>query len=153
MPRAFVLICLLALLSSLTKTQPASIPVLNLSPLYNCSQPRHLGIFRFPSLSNCFHNMLQQEATILTFWGEVLRYCPVATTFPIYYCTLKTIQMTCHYDNIFTGKSWYHKAKSVLLPNRSCLQAAIDNTIRIGHLNKTLTKVSNNHWKIPLSPT
>ena len=97
--------------------------------------------------------MLQQEATVSTFRGEVLRYSPIATTFPIYYCTLETITMTCHYDNIFTGKSWYRNVKSVLLPGRSCLQAGLNYTVPIGRNNKTLTKVNDNHWKIPVSPS
>ena len=63
--------------------------------------------------------MLQQEATVSTFRGEVLRYSPVATTFPIYYRQLENITMTCHYDNIFAGKSRYRTAKSVQLPGRS----------------------------------
>ena len=58
--------------------------------------------------------MLQQEATISTFRGEVLRYSPVATTFPIYYCQLETITMTCDCD-IFKGKNRYRDVKSVLL--------------------------------------
>ena len=45
--------------------------------LYDCSQPQHLGIFGFPSLENCSHIMLQQEATVSTFRGKVLRYSPV----------------------------------------------------------------------------
>ena len=97
--------------------------------------------------------MLQQDAAVSTFRGEVLRYSPVANIFPIYYCTLETIQMTCHYDNIFTGKNRYRQAKSVFLPGRSCLQAAINHTVPIGRYNRTLTKVSDNHWKIPASPT
>ena len=152
-PRPLVLICLFILRSSLTKAQPASVPALNLGPFYDCSQPRHLGIFGFPSLKNCSHNMLQQEATVSTFQGEVLRYSPIATTFPIYYCTLETITMTCHYDNIFTGKSRYRNVKSVLLADRSCLQVGGNHTVPIGCHNKTLTKVTDNHWKIPVSPT
>ena len=97
--------------------------------------------------------MLQQEATISTFRGEILRYSPVATTFPIYYCTLETIKMTCHYDNIFTGENRYRNAKSVLLLGCSCLQAGINDTVPMGRHNKTLTKVTDNHWKIPVSPT
>ena len=57
-----VLIYLLALWSLLAKEQPTSMEALHLGPLYDCSQLRHLGIFRFPSLSNCSHNMLQQDA-------------------------------------------------------------------------------------------
>ena len=56
-PRPLVLICLLALWSSLATAQPTSIPALHLGPLYDCSQPRHLGIFGFSSLSNCSHNV------------------------------------------------------------------------------------------------
>ena len=56
--RPLVLICLLALWSLFVKAQPTSIPALHLGPLYNCSQPRHLGISVFSSLSNCSHNML-----------------------------------------------------------------------------------------------
>ena len=97
--------------------------------------------------------MLQQDAAVSTFRGEVLRYSPVATIFPIYYCTLETIHMTCHYDNIFTRKNRYREAKSVLLPGRSSLQAAINRTVPIGRYNRTSTKVSDSHWKIPASPT
>ena len=114
-PRTLVLLCLFVLWSSLTKTQPGTVPILNLGPLYDCCQPRYLGIFGFPSLKNCHHNMLQQETTVSTF----LRYSPVATTFSIYYCPLETITMTCHYDNIFARKSRYRTAKSVQLPGRS----------------------------------
>ena len=85
------------------------------------------------------HSMLQQKATVTTFRGEVLRYSHVATTFPIYYCTLKTVAMTCHY-NIFLGKTRYHTVQSVLLPGR-CSQAGLNHTVAIGRQNKTLTTV------------
>ena len=124
--RLLALLCLFILWSPLTKAQLASEPALNLGLLYDCSQPSHLGIFGFPSLKNCFHNMLQQEATVSTFRGKILRYSSVATTFPIYYCTLESITMICHYDNIFTGKSRYRNAKSVLLPCLSCLLTALN---------------------------
>ena len=94
--------------------------------------------------------MLQQEATVSTFQGEVLRYSPVATTFAIYHCHLETITMTCDYD-IFTGKNRYHDVKSVLLPGLFCLQAALIHTVSIRRCSKTLTRVTDNHWKIPVS--
>ena len=61
--------------------------------------------------------------------------------------------MTCHYNNIFTGKNRYRNGKSVLLPGCSCLQAAINHTVPIGCYNRTLTKVTDNYWEIPASPT
>ena len=152
-PRLLILTCLLALWPLFAKAQATSIPAINLGPLHDCSQPQHLGIFAFPSLTNCSHNILQQDKAISTFRGEVLRYSPVATIFPIYYCTLETIHMTCHYDNIFKWKNCYRETRSVLLPGRSCLQAATNHTVPISHYNRTLTKVSDNHWKIPASPT
>ena len=97
--------------------------------------------------------MLQQHAAVSTFRSEVLRYSPIATIFSIYYYTLETIQMTCHYDNIFTGKNRYHQVKSISLPSGSCLQVVINHTVPIGRYNRTLMKVSYKHWKIPASPT
>ena len=73
--------------------------------------------------------MLQQGAAVSTFRGEVLRYSPVATTFPIYYCQLETISITCDYD-IIMGKNRYRDVKSVLLPGRFCLQAALTHTVQ-----------------------
>ena len=151
--RTPVLICLLVLWFSLTKAQPDAVPILNLGPLYDCSQPRHLGIFGFPSLKNCSHSMLKQNATVTTFRREVPGYSPVATTFLIYYCTLETIAMTCHYDNIFAAKSRYRTIQSVLLPGRPCLQAGFNYIVPIGHENKTLIKVNINYWEIPVTPT
>ena len=60
--------------------------------------------------------------------------------------------MTCDYD-IFTGKNRYRNVKSVLLPGRFCLQAALTHTVPTGRHNKTLTRVADNHWKIPVSPS
>ena len=57
--RPLVVLCLFILWSSLTKAQLASVPALNLGPLYDCSQPQHLEIFGFPSLKNCSDNILQ----------------------------------------------------------------------------------------------
>ena len=134
----------------LIEAQPSS--ALNLGPLYDWSQPRHLGIFGFPSLKNCYHTMLQEEASESTPRGEVLRYSPIADTFPIYYCQLETITMICHYGNIFTGRNRYRDVKSILLPGHSCLQAELTHTVPIGRHSKTLTKVPDNDWKIPVSP-
>ena len=78
--------------------------ILNLKPFYDCSQPLHLKISGYPSLKNCSHSMLQQEAGISTFCGEILQYSPVDTTFPIHYSMLETVTMSCTYDNI----SSYH---------------------------------------------
>ena len=61
--------------------------------------------------------------------------------------------MTCHYDNIFTGKNRYRDIKSVLLPGYFCLQAALAHTVSIGHHSNTLTRVTDNHWKISVSPS
>ena len=58
----------------------------------------------------------------------------------IYYCMLRTITMTCYYDNIFTGKTRYRTTQSVLLSGRSCLQAVLNHTVLIGRSNITLTK-------------
>ena len=86
---------------------------------------------------------------------KLLWYSPVATTLPIYYCTLETITMTCHYEHIFLVKSWYRNVKSVLLTGRSCLHAGLNHTAPIKRHNKTLTKVTDNNLKIPIniSPT
>ena len=97
--------------------------------------------------------MLQQEVAVSTFRGKVLWYSPVATTFPITYCSLEIITMTCHYANIFSGKSRYCTAKSILLPGCSCLQAGLNHSVSIGRKNKTLNKVTNNHWEVSLNPT
>ena len=43
-PRNLVLLCLFVLWFSLAKTEPDTVPILNLGPLYDSSQPRHLGI-------------------------------------------------------------------------------------------------------------
>ena len=112
-PRPLALLCMFILWSSLLTAQPASPLALDLGPLYDCSQPRRLGVFGFPSLKNCSHTILQQEVIVSTFHGEVLRYSPVAATFPIYYCQLETITMTCDYD-ICTEKNRYCDVKSVL---------------------------------------
>ena len=76
-PLPLVLICLFILWSLLRKAQTASVPALNLGPLCDCSQPRHLGIFVFPSLKNYSHNMLQQEATVSRFLGKVFHNSPI----------------------------------------------------------------------------
>lgn len=129
------------------------LPKYQLSVLDPLIHPWHLGIFGFLSLKNCSRNMLQQEATQSTFRGKVLRYSPVATTFAIYYYTLETFTMTCHYDHIFTGKSCYSNVKSILLTGRCNLQAGLNHSSPIGRHNRTLIKVTDNNWKIPVSPT
>ena len=128
-PRPLALLYIFVLWSSLVTGQSASPLALNLGPLYDCSQLRYLGIFGFPSLNNCSHTMLQQGAAVSTFRGKVLRYSPVVTTFPIYYCQLETISMTCDYY-IITRKNRYCDVKSVLLPGRFCLQAALTHTVQ-----------------------
>ena len=55
--------------------------------------------------------------------------------------------MTCHYEHIFAGKSWYRNVKSVHLTVRSNLQAGLNHSAPIGR--PTLTKVTDNNWKIP----
>ena len=67
-----VLLWLFVLRSSVIKAQPGAVLILNLGPLYDCSQPQYLGIIRFLSLTNCSHSVLQQEATVSTFCGEAL---------------------------------------------------------------------------------
>ena len=59
------------------KAQPNKVQILDLGPLYDCHQPQHLGISGFPSLKNCSHSMLQQEATVTTFRGEFLDILPL----------------------------------------------------------------------------
>ena len=44
--------------------------ILNLKPFYDCDQPLHLEISGYPSLKNCSHSVLQQEAHISTFCGK-----------------------------------------------------------------------------------
>ena len=71
-PLTLVLVCILALWFSLTKSQPGTVPILNLESLYGCRQPQLLRMFEFSSLKNCSHSMLQQKATTKTFCWEVL---------------------------------------------------------------------------------
>ena len=59
--------------------------------------------------------------------------------------------MTCHYEHIFLVKSWYRNVKSVLLTDRFCLHAGLNQTAPIKRHNKTLTKVTDNNLKIPIA--
>ena len=62
-----------------------------------------------------------------------------------------------HYHDMWLrhlyGKNRYRDVKSVLLPDRFCLQATSTHTVPIGRHNKTFTRVTDNHWKIPVSPS
>ena len=60
--------------------------------------------------------------------------------------------MTCHYDNIFLGKTHYRNMQLVLLSGHSCLQADLNHTVPIGRSHKTLTRVNINPWNIPVTP-
>ena len=62
-------------------------PTLNIGTLYDCSKTEHLGLLSYPLLQNCTHSMLEDEAHVKTYKGEVLRYSPTRTKFPIYYCS------------------------------------------------------------------
>ena len=75
-PLPLVLLSLFILWSSLPKALFASVPALNLGPLYDCSPPWHLGMFEFLSLKNCSHDILQQEATTSTFWENSFGILP-----------------------------------------------------------------------------
>ena len=147
-PLTLVLVCIFVLWFSLTKSQPGTVPILNLESLYGCRQPQLLRMFGFPSLKNCSHSMLQQEATTKTFCGEVLWYSSVVITFQLYHCMFENITIAYHCDNIFARKIKYRTLQSVL-PGCSCLQAGLNYTVPISCDNKTLTKV--NHWNIPVT--
>ena len=56
-PLTLVLVCIFVLWFSLTKSQPGTVPILNLESLYGCCQPQLLRMFGFPSLKNCSHSM------------------------------------------------------------------------------------------------
>ena len=60
--------------------------------------------------------------------------------------------MTCDYD-IFTGKNRHRDVEPVLLPGPFCLQIALTHTVPIGRHNNTLTRVTDNHWKISVDPS
>ena len=72
--------------------------------------------------------------------------------FSIYYCQLEPVTMTCDYD-IFTGKNRHRDVEPVLLPGPFCLQIALTHTVPIGRHNNTLTRVTDNHWKISVDPS
>ena len=60
--------------------------------------------------------------------------------------------MTCHYDNIFLGKTRYRTTQPVLLSGQSCLQADLNHTVPIGRRYKALTRVNINPLNIPVTP-
>ena len=119
--------------------------ILNLKPFYDCSQPLHLKISGYPSLKNCSHSMLQQEAGISTFCGEILQYSPVDTTFPIHYSMLETVYV----PTTIYHRTMYHrhcKAQSLLMPSWLCLQTGLNYTMSLDRNDRKFTKVSDTHW-------
>ena len=142
----FILICLLCFTCTST-TQYNSIPQFGTS-LWLCSHP-HLR----PGYSSWLPiteellshvtvlNYLAQEALVTTFCGEVFQQSPVVTTFPIYYCTLETIIMTCHYTTTSSRKKWWCNVQSVLILGWSCLQAGLNHNVLLGWVSAT-------HWKL-----
>ena len=128
----FIILRFFVLWSSLPQAQPNTTPILNLRwSLYGCSQPRLLEIFGMLSLKNCFSSTLQQEVHVCTFREEILQYSPVASTFPIYYCTLEAITMTCTYYSILAQKQRRRNFQSVLVPGWSSLQARLNYTVQL----------------------
>ena len=150
-PLPLVLLSFFMLWSSLPKALFASVPTLNLGPLYDCRPPMTSWHIWIPLTEELLPRYVTARSHHIDILRKVLWYSPIATTLPIYYCTLETITMTCHYEHIFLVKSWYRNVKSVLLTDRFCLHAGLNQTAPIKRHNKTLTKVTDNNLKIPIS--
>ena len=106
------------------------------------------GDIRLPITVELLSHYATTEGPCIEILWEDFQYSPVATTFPIYYFTLETVTMTCHYGNMFTRKQWYCNIQSVLMLGWSCAQTGLTHTVPLGHNNRTLAKASVTHWKV-----
>ena len=65
-----------------------------LGPLYDCTTTTPLGVYEFPVIPSCSHNM-NKNSKLITKEMEVFKYSPNVTHFDIYLCTLYKLTTVC----------------------------------------------------------
>ena len=72
--------------------------------LYDCTQTVRFGIYGYPTLLKCSHDMFSSQATVKLYKTQVYQYSPNVTKFAICSCSYTVVKLTCDYEFFFAGK-------------------------------------------------
>ena len=132
------------LLFSISSTMAVKSPV-ELGSLYDCTKTTPMGIYEYPSLRDCGHNMNNIDAELTTYQAEVYRYSPNVTKFDMYLCSFETIDLRCDRTNIFKSSKKTRKVTKTRISPAECLLGIRNMTA--GRTEQKLEQIEENYWK------
>ena len=121
---------------------------INLGVLYDCTSVTPMGVFEYPELKNCNHEMsnMNNDLQEMKVWkGRVKKYQPITTKFEVALCEIKALNGFCD-NNGFTNTRTSGE-KELHMSHIRCWRLTQQlYTIYDGH-NLTLHKTRENYWE------
>ena len=118
---------------------------IDLEPVFDCTTVIAFGIFDYPLLTNCSHNMDNIKRPIRTYKATVYKYFPNVTKFYIYYCQHHKITQKSFYNNIFNGPSAQRQKVEMSFLAKTCLEAFNKKSAVTCPKKLTLTRITNSY--------
>ena len=103
------------------------IPILSSTPVisvaYDCTVTKSLGVYEYPTVPSCDHNMQPTNSEMHHFEAEVYRYAPQVTKFKILLCSFATHEYGCDWTDIFGSADKTYHYRPVRVSPTQCLEA------------------------------
>ena len=98
-----------------------NIRAIDLGPIYDCTTTTPLGIYNYPTIRSCKHQMNQEKYQVKTYSAEVFCYTPKVSKFPIFLSSHFEITLTCDHRNIFLSSKRLRQEKELKVQIEECL--------------------------------
>ena len=99
-----------------------SVTAINIGPLYDCTQVTPVGVYRYPVIRRCDHDMHSINSSMQTFVAGVYAYHPYLTKFKIYHCQAEEVTLVCK-TNFINSKARTHKTSVLPVTAGQCFSA------------------------------
>ena len=126
---------------------PSGTAQINLGILHDCTSVTPIGVFGFPTLKDCKHNM--DENKEMKVWkGKVRKYQPKTTHFYIYLCSLEYISLRCDEKGIEAFEpEQYRTVKKIKLTPEEAENMMVMKTLLHDNEILELESQTGTHWK------
>ena len=131
-----------------TMETTSTLSQIDLGILYDCTSVTPMGVFEFPTLKNCKHDMRNMENDLQemkTWNGKVKKYQPKTTKFDVYLCTMKYITKRCN-EKFFEEIKEYTE-EEVSMTGEQCIKMKRNLVAEYDGHTIQLHKVRESHWE------
>ena len=132
-------------------TQQSISPIINqidLRILYDGTAVTQMGIFEFPELKNCNHDMKEMDNDLkeMKIWkGQVKKYQPITTKFEVALCEIRALYGFCVNNGVTNTRT--SREKELHMSHTQCWKLTQQLYTIYDEQNLTLHKTRENFWE------